>query len=47
MADQYSVSAGNALNSAVSMDQSRRMFNFGERIAELAPQQSPDRKSVV
>ena len=41
MADQYSVSAGNALNSAVSMDQSRRMFNFGERIAELAPQQSP------
>jgi len=27
--------------SKVSMDNNRRIFNFGERVAELAPQQSP------
>ena len=25
----------------VSIDDTRRVFNFGERVAELAPQQSP------
>ena len=38
---KYSYSPGNALNSSVDMDNSRRLFNFGERVAELAPQQSP------
>ena len=32
---------GGTLNSGISMDHSRRIFNFGERVAELAPQQSP------
>jgi len=41
MADQFSTSAGLALSSSVGINDSRRMFNFGERIAELAPQQSP------
>ncbi len=41
MADQYSTSAGLGLQSSVSINDSRRLFNFGERIAELAPQQSP------
>jgi hypothetical protein len=40
MADQYSISAGGGMNSS-SIDNSRRMFNFGERVAELAPKQSP------
>ena len=37
----YSGEAGNTLNSAVSINDSRRKFNFGERVAELAPMQSP------
>jgi hypothetical protein len=37
----WSNSAGNALNSGVSIDNTRRKFNFGERVAELAPMQSP------
>ena len=41
MADQYSTSAGLGISSSVSINDSRRLFNFGERIAELAPQQSP------
>ncbi len=41
MANVYSSSHGNTLNSSVSIDDSRRKFNFGERVAELAPQQSP------
>jgi len=41
MATFYSPNAGQGLNSGVSMDDSRRVFNFGDRIAELAPQQSP------
>ena len=36
----YSPNAGNTVQ-GVSIDDSRRVFNFGERIAELAPQQSP------
>ena len=40
MANQYSISAGGGMNSS-SIDNSRRMFNFGERVAELAPKQSP------
>ena len=37
----WSGSAGNTLNSGVSLDSTRRKFNFGERVAELAPVQSP------
>ena len=37
----WSNSTGNALNSGVSIDDTRRKFNFGERVAELAPMQSP------
>ena len=40
MANQYSISAGGAMQSS-SINDSRRMYNFGERVAELAPQQSP------
>jgi len=40
MADQYSTSFGNA-PIGMSINDNRRMFNFGERIAELAPQESP------
>tara|TARA_R110000765_G_scaffold128941_3_gene227266 strand:+ start:3913 stop:5268 length:1356 start_codon:yes stop_codon:yes gene_type:complete len=40
MADQYSIAPG-AIPQGVSMDQNRRLFNFGERVAELAPAQSP------
>lgn len=40
MATQYSVTpGGNAVG--VSIDNDRRIFNFGERVAELAPEQSP------
>lgn len=38
---KYSYSPGGALNSSVSIDDSRRLFNFGGRVSELAPQQSP------
>ncbi len=40
MANQYSISAGGSMQSS-SINDSRRMYNFGERVAELAPQQSP------
>ena len=36
----FSTSFGNAVQ-GVSIDDTRRKFNFGERVAELAPQQSP------
>jgi hypothetical protein len=38
--NMFSTSTG-AGASGVSMDNNRRIFNFGERVAELAPQQSP------
>jgi len=42
MANVTSISTGAALGaSRVSMDSNRRLFNFGDRVAELAPQQSP------
>ena len=37
----WSSSTGDAGASSVSLDNTRRKFNFGERVAELAPQQSP------
>ena len=40
MANQYSINAGGAMQSS-SINDSRRMYNFGERVAELAPAQSP------
>ena len=40
MANQYSISAGGSMQSS-SINDSRRMDNFGERVAELAPEQSP------
>ena len=40
MANFTSISGG-AAGSGVSLDNNRRVFNFGERVAELAPQQSP------
>jgi hypothetical protein len=40
MANIYSIGAGSTMQSS-SVDHSRRMFNFGERVAELAPKQSP------
>tara|TARA_R110000824_G_scaffold95302_5_gene229269 strand:- start:7666 stop:9078 length:1413 start_codon:yes stop_codon:yes gene_type:complete len=39
-ASVYSSSHGNTVQ-GVSINDSRRKFNFGERVAELAPQQSP------
>ena len=41
MANFYSGEAGNTLASTVSINDTRRKFNFGERVAELAPIQSP------
>ena len=41
MANIYSGTVGNDLASSVSIDDSRRLLNFGERMPELAPQQSP------
>jgi len=42
MANAYSKSTGEALPAGqVSINDSRRIYNFGERVAELAPQQSP------
>ena len=41
MSTFYSGEAGNTLNSSVSIDDTRRKFNFGERVSELAPIQSP------
>ena len=40
MSNFYSNSAYNTAQ-GVSLDDTRRQFNFGERVAELAPQQSP------
>jgi hypothetical protein len=40
MANQYSVSPSNTVQ-GVSVDSSRRIFNFGDRVAELAPMESP------
>tara|TARA_R100000655_G_scaffold56427_1_gene94571 strand:+ start:1830 stop:3251 length:1422 start_codon:yes stop_codon:yes gene_type:complete len=37
----YSGAAGNTLSSSVNLNDTRRKFNFGERVAELAPVQSP------
>lgn len=39
----YSINPGDAQGSlaSTSINDSRRIFNFGERVAELAPQQSP------
>ena len=43
MANSWSVSTGDAAGSlaSVSINDSRRVYNFGERVSELAPQQSP------
>jgi len=40
MANVLSTSSGAAV-SGIGIDNNRRIFNFGERVAELAPQQSP------
>ena len=40
MANVLSTNPGAAVQ-GISMDNNRRIFNFGERVAELAPQQSP------
>ena len=40
----YSGDTGNTIaagSGGLSIDSTRRLFNFGERVAELAPQQSP------
>ena len=37
----YSGAAGNDVASSVDINDTRRKFNFGERVAELAPIQSP------
>ena len=42
MANVFSTKTGGALPaSEVSINDSRRIYNFGERVSELAPQQSP------
>ena len=42
MANTYSnLNGPNTAASSVSLNDTRRKFNFGERVAELAPQQSP------
>jgi hypothetical protein len=42
MANVYSNANGpNTAASSVSLNDTRRIFNFGDRVAELAPQQSP------
>jgi len=40
MANVYSITSGAGMSSS-SIDHSRRMYNFGEKVAELAPKQSP------
>ena len=37
----YSGQAGNDVASSVDINDTRRKFNFGDRVAELAPMQSP------
>ena len=41
MSTFYSPQSGVTVQSSVSVNDNRRMFNFGERVAELAPQTSP------
>lgn len=41
MADVFSNAGGPNAGTGVSLNDTRRKFNFGERVAELAPQQSP------
>ena len=41
MANFYSNAGGNTASSSVSLNDTRRVFNFGDRVAELAPQESP------
>ena len=42
MANVFSNGTGNGANfTGESLDNTRRVFNFGDRVAELAPQQSP------
>tara|TARA_R110002167_G_scaffold42855_3_gene129846 strand:- start:4251 stop:5681 length:1431 start_codon:yes stop_codon:yes gene_type:complete len=41
MANVYSIGQTDATMQSSSIDNSRRMFNFGEKVAELAPKQSP------
>ena len=37
----FTSTSGNQTGTGVSLDNTRRIFNFGDRVAELAPQQSP------
>jgi len=41
MANKYSVSTGGTPQVAGTINDTRRLYNFGDRVAELAPQQSP------
>ena len=41
MSTFYSGQPGAATPGGISIDDTRRVFNFGDRVAELAPQQSP------
>ena len=41
MANFYSGQAGDTSTGGVSINDTRRVFNFGDRVAESAPQQSP------
>jgi|TARA_R110000824_G_scaffold333750_2_gene520303 hypothetical protein len=41
MANAYSKSTGGTQTGGISINDSRRIYNFGERVSELAPQQSP------
>ena len=41
MSTFYSGQAGAATPGGISIDDTRRKFNFGDRVAELAPMQSP------
>ena len=41
ISNKYSGGTGAAVQGGLSIDDSRRMYNFGERIAELSPAQSP------
>ena len=38
---KYVPQTGGAMQGGLSINDSRRIFNFGDRVAELAPQQSP------
>jgi len=41
MANLYSTSTGGSIQGGESINDNRRVFNFGDRVAELAPAQSP------